>query len=77
MEQGPTEPHTGRGTFLLSFGGAEGEYYCVAVDMRPIPTEKQFPCGTPVACLAPDPNAPLQGTRFRTPPPPSGFGADR
>ena len=24
MEQGPTEPHTGRGTFLLSSGGAGG-----------------------------------------------------
>ena len=27
MEQGPTEPRTGRGMFLLSFGGAGGEYY--------------------------------------------------
>ena len=27
MEQGPTEPHTGRSTFLLSSGGAEGGYY--------------------------------------------------
>ena len=24
MEQGPTEPHAGRSTFLLSFGGAGG-----------------------------------------------------
>ena len=24
MEQGPTEPHAGRSTFLLSSGGAEG-----------------------------------------------------
>ena len=24
MEQGPTEPHTGRSTFLLSSGGAGG-----------------------------------------------------
>ena len=27
MEQGPTEPHTGRRTFLLSSGGAGGGYY--------------------------------------------------
>ena len=26
-EQGPTEPQTGRGTFLLSSGGAGGGYY--------------------------------------------------
>ena len=26
-EQGPTEPHTGRSTFLLSSGGAGGGYY--------------------------------------------------
>ena len=27
MEQGPTEPHAGRGMFLLSSGGAGGGYY--------------------------------------------------
>ena len=27
MEQGPTEPHTGRSTFLLSSGGVGGGYY--------------------------------------------------
>ena len=27
MEQGPTEPHAGRSTFLLSCGGAGGGYY--------------------------------------------------
>ena len=27
IEQGPTEPHTGRSTFLLSSGGAGGGYY--------------------------------------------------
>ena len=27
MEQGPTEPHAERGTFLLSSGGAGGGYY--------------------------------------------------
>ena len=27
MEQGPTEPHAGRRTFLLSSGGAGGGYY--------------------------------------------------
>ena len=27
MERGPTEPHTGRGTFLLSSGGVGGGYY--------------------------------------------------
>ena len=27
MEQGHTEPHTGRSTFLLSSGGAGGGYY--------------------------------------------------
>ena len=26
-EQGPTEPHAGRSTFLLSSGGAGGGYY--------------------------------------------------
>ena len=26
MEQGPTEPHAGRSTFLLSSGGAGGGY---------------------------------------------------
>ena len=29
MERGPTEPHAGRSTFLLSFGGAGGGYYRV------------------------------------------------
>ena len=27
MEQGPTEPHAGHSTFLLSSGGAGGGYY--------------------------------------------------
>ena len=27
MEQGPTEPQSGRSTFLLSSGGAGGGYY--------------------------------------------------
>ena len=27
MQQGPTEPHAGRSTFLLSSGGAVGGYY--------------------------------------------------
>ena len=27
MEQGPTEPHTGHSTFLLSSGGVGGGYY--------------------------------------------------
>ena len=27
MGHGPTEPHAGRGTFLLSSGGAGGGYY--------------------------------------------------
>ena len=27
MEQGPTEPHAGRSTFLLSSGGAGGGYF--------------------------------------------------
>ena len=30
MEQGLTEPHAGRSTFLLSYGGAGGGYYSVA-----------------------------------------------
>ena len=51
MEQGPTEPHAGRSTFLLSFGGAGGGYYSVASHTGPIPTENQFPCQTLVACL--------------------------
>ena len=52
MEQGPTEPHAGRSTFLLSSGGAGGGCYGVAVDTAPIPTQNQFPCRTLVACLA-------------------------
>ena len=51
MEQGPTESHTGRSTFLLSSGGARGGYYSVAFDMGPIATENQFPCRMLVACL--------------------------
>ena len=51
MEQGPTEPHAGRSTFLPSFGVAGGRYYWVASGMGPIPTENQFPCRTLVACL--------------------------
>ena len=51
MEQGPTEPHAGRSTFLLSSGGAGDGYYRVAFDTGPIPTENQFPCQTLVACL--------------------------
>ena len=50
MEQGPSEPHAGRSTFLLSFGGAGG-YYGVAFGTGPITTENQFPCHTLVACL--------------------------
>ena len=45
MEQGPTEPHAGRSTFLLSSGGAGGGY------TGPVPTENQFPCRTIVARL--------------------------
>ena len=52
MEQGPTEPHTGRSTFLLSSGGAGGGgYYRVPFGMGPIATENQFPCWTLVARL--------------------------
>ena len=51
MEQGPTEPHAGRSTLLLSSGGAGGGYYRVAFDTGPVPTENQFPCRTLVACL--------------------------
>ena len=43
MEQGPTEPHIGRSTFLLSSGGAGGGYYSVALDTGPIVTENRFP----------------------------------
>ena len=51
MGQGPTEPHTGRSTFLPSSGGAGGGYYRVAFGAGPIATENQFPCRTLVACL--------------------------
>ena len=51
MEQGPTEAHAGRSTFLLSFGGARGGYYRVADGTGPVPTDTQFPCRTLVACL--------------------------
>ena len=51
MEQGPTEPHAGRSTFLLSSGGAGGGYYSVAVGTGPIATENPFPYRTLVACL--------------------------
>ena len=51
IEQGPTEPHTGRSTFLLSSGGAGGGHYCVALGTGPIATEHQFPCQTLVAYL--------------------------
>ena len=51
MEQGPTEPHAGCSTFLLSSGGAGGGYYRVASGTGPIATENQFPCRTLVACL--------------------------
>jgi len=52
MEQGPTEPHAGRSTFLLSSGGAGGGYYRLAFDTWPLPTENQFLRQTLVACLA-------------------------
>ena len=51
MGQGPTEPHAGRGTFLLSSGGAGGGYYRVAFDTGPTVARNQFPCWTLVACL--------------------------
>ena len=51
VEQGPTEPHAGRSTFLLSSGGAGGRYYSVAFDTGPFPPENQIPCQTLVACL--------------------------
>ena len=65
MEQGPTEPHAGRSTFLLSSGGAGGGYYRVVIETGPIPTENQFPCRTLVTCLVGTPLDP-------PPPPPSG-----
>ena len=60
MEQGPTEPHAGRGTLLLSSGGAGGGYYGVASGTGPIATENQFLCQTLVACLSmtPPPSPP-------------------
>ena len=42
MEQGPTEPHAGRQTFLLSSAGAGGRYYRVASGTGPIPTGNEF-----------------------------------
>ena len=51
MEQGPTEPHAGHSTFLLSSRGAGGGYYQVAFDIGPTPTEHQFHWQTLVACL--------------------------
>ena len=51
MEQGPTELHAGRSTFLLSSSGARGGYYWVAFGTGPIPTANQFPCQALVACL--------------------------
>ena len=54
MEQGPTEPHAGHSTFLLSFSGAGvggGRYYLAAFDMGQIATDNQFPWRTPVQCL--------------------------
>ena len=51
MEQGPTEPHAGRSTFLPSSGGAGGGYYRVAVDAGPITTKNQVPWQTFAACL--------------------------
>ena len=50
MGQGPTEPRTGRSTFLLSAGGARGGNSYVALDTGPILTENQFPCQMLVAC---------------------------
>ena len=46
MEQGPSEPNAGRGTFLLSSGGAGGGYYSVAVDTGRLATEHQSLCRT-------------------------------
>ena len=51
MEQGPTEPHAGRSTFLLSSGGAWGDITWVAFGTGPIPTEQQFLWSTLAACL--------------------------
>ena len=51
MEQGPTEPHTGRRTFLLSSGGARGGYYRVTFGTGPIATENPVLCQALVACM--------------------------
>ena len=53
VEQGPTEPHTGRGTFLMSSDDAGGGYHSVALDTGRAATEKQFHCHTLVAVLGP------------------------
>ena len=51
MEQGPTEPHGGRSTFLLGSGGAGGRVLLSGLWYGPIETEHSFPCQTLVACL--------------------------
>ena len=44
MEQGPTEPHAGRSTFLLSSGGAGGRVLMSGYCFGSTPTENQVPC---------------------------------
>ena len=53
MEQGPTEPHAGRSTFLLSFGGAGGGYYAVAFGTGPNP--EPFPLPDAIGMSGHDP----------------------
>ena len=63
MEQDPTEPHAGRGTFLLSSGGAGGGHVLLSITepliWGRIATKNQFPCQTPVACLLRNPPPPV------------------
>ena len=49
VAQGPTEPHSGRGTFLLSSGDGGDRYYSVAADTGRAATAKQFLCQMLVA----------------------------
>ena len=53
MGQGLTEPHAGRGTFLLSSGGAGGRVLLSGLWFGGGSRKNQFPCQTLVVCLVP------------------------
>ena len=68
MEQGPTEPHAGHSTFLLSSGGAGGGYY-LTCKSAPLAVPRHGKAVVPHASAARTPAPACNSTRTATPRP--------